>query len=405
MLELNFNYQEIIELRSRSWKGLPSPPALTTGKPRRTRMNQKDPSASSSATSLGLSRGDPEPRISQSPPLESETDPVPAYPVAQSPPFSISTLCDFTITDISDESPIESTPASCPSTLPCFVGCLLRLAWLVLASCLQILRRTSPRFLRLYTSQGMLVWPSFRGIVPLTISVYRFLEKNEVPGFATFSSLLRITARYELPTVRSQLLEAVHDAYPEISEGLAPSKPLGEAVFNGPTPHPNAVLNLFVQQELTSTLPMAYYTAARRELDSLMDRHLPWGTTLPPDILQPAIRGLMTLREMERDGTYRLIFGPNDSHPCLASNCPSRAPTGTVALQAYQKVFDHIAVGSSQLGTRALRVPEFYEDREGGPRCISLGVCRNCVERWESEHADLRKKAWARLPDVFGLRG
>ena len=251
----------------------------------------------------------------------------------------------------------------------------------------------------------MLVWPSFRGIVPLTISAYRFPEKNKVPDFATFSSLLRITSKYELPIVRSQLLEAVRDAYPETFEGLVPSKPLGEAVSSGSTPHPNAVLNLFVQQEFTSALPMAYYMATRRGLDSLMDRRLPQSATLPPDILRSAIRGFMTLREVERDETYRLIFGPNDSHPCLASTCPSRAPTGTVALQAYQKVFDHIVVGSSQLGTRVLQVPEFYEECEGGPRCISPGVCRSCVERWESGHADLRKKAWAELPDVFGLSG
>ena len=113
----------------------------------------------------------------------------------------------------------------------------------------------------------------------------------------------------------------------------------------------------------------------------------------------------MILREIERDETYRLIFGPKGSHPCLASNCPSRAPAGAVALQAYQKVVDHIVVGSSQLGTKVLQVPEFYESFGGGPQCVNSGVCRNCVERWESGHADLRKKAWTRLPDVFGLKG
>ena len=56
----------------------------------------------------------------------------------------------------------------------------------------------------------------------------RFPEKNRVPDFATFSSLLRITAKYELPAVRSQLLEAVRDGYPQTFEGLVPSKPLGE---------------------------------------------------------------------------------------------------------------------------------------------------------------------------------
>ena len=235
-------------------------------------------------------------------------------------------------------------------------------------------------------------------------STYRFPERNKVPDFTTFSSLLRITAKYEMPAIRSQLLEIVRDAYPETFEGLAPSKPLGENVFSGPTPHPNEVLNLFVQQNLTPALPMAYYMAARRGLDSLMDRCLPMSARLPPEILQVAMRGLMALREVELSETHRLIFGPIGSRPCSASNCPSRTPTGPAALEAYQKILDHI-VGPSRSGrTNLLQVPEFYEDCGGDVQCIGPGICSNCVERWESGHADLRKKAWIMLPDVFGLK-
>jgi hypothetical protein len=229
-----------------------------------------------------------------------------------------------------------------------------------------------------------------------------------VPDFTIFSSLLRITAKYEMPAIRSQILEVVRDAYPETFEGLAPSKPLGETVFSGPTPHPNEVLNLFVQQKLTSALPMAYYMAARRGLDSLMDRRLPPNATLPPEILQSAIRGLMELHDVELNETHRLIFGPKGSHPCSVSHCPSRTPTGPAALEAYQKVFDRI-VGPSRLGTKVLQVPEFYEDCGGDLcggdlLCVGPGICSGCVGRWESGHAELRKKAWTMLPEVFGLK-
>ena len=224
-----------------------------------------------------------------------------------------------------------------------------------------------------------------------------------MPDFATFSSLLRITGKYEMPTVRSQLLEVVRDAYPETFEGLGSSKPIGENVFSGPTPHPNEVLNLFVQQDLTSALPMAYYMAARRGLDSLMDRRLPASARLSLEILQVAIRGLMTLREMELNETHRLVFEQRGPRTCSVSNCPSRTPTGPAAVEAYQKVFDHIA-GSSRLGTNLLQVPEFYEDCGGDVRCVGPGICNSCVERWESGHAELRKKAWATLPNVFGLK-
>ena len=207
-----------------------------------------------------------------------------------------------------------------------------------------------------------------------------------------------------MPTVRSQLLEVVRDAYPDTFEGLAPSKPLGESVFSGTTPHPNEVLNLLVQQKLPSALPMAYYMAARRGLDSLMDRRLPASARLSPEILQVAIRGLMTLREEELNETHRLIFGPTGTLPCSVSNCPSRNPTGPVALEAYQKVFGRIA-GSSQLGTNLLQVPGFYEDCGGDTKYVGPGICSRCVERWESGHAELRKKAWGTLPGVFGLKG
>ena len=224
-----------------------------------------------------------------------------------------------------------------------------------------------------------------------------------MPDFATFSSLLQITAKYEMPTVRSRLLEVVHDAYPEAFEGLAPSKPLGEGVFGGPTPHPNEVLNLFVQQNLASALPIAYYMAARRGLDSLMDRCLPRNAILSPDVLQSTIRGLMELREVELNGTHHLIFGAKFP-PCSAPNCPSGTPTEPAALEAYQRVFDHV-VGPSRQGTKALQAPEFYQYCGGKLQCVSPNVCGSCVHVWKSGHADLRRKAWSMLSDAFGLKG
>ena len=234
-------------------------------------------------------------------------------------------------------------------------------------------------------------------------STFRFPERNKVPDFTTFSSLLRITAKYQIPAVRSQLLEVVRDVYPETFEGLGPSKQIGESVFSGQAPHPNEVLNLFVEQNLTSALPMAYYMATRRGPDSLMSGHLPRNVALSPGILRSAVRGLMALREVELNETHRLIFGPKGTHPCSVPNCPSRIPTTPTALEAYQKVFDHI-VSSSQLGTNVLQVPEFYEDCGGDLQCVGPGICSSCVGRWESGHAELRKNVWAKLPGVFGLK-
>ena len=135
-----------------------------------------------------------------------------------------------------------------------------------------------------------------------------------------------------------------------------------------------------------------------------MDEHLPRNATLSSKTLRSAITGLMALREAELTETHNLIFESNSSHPCSTPNCPLRTPTGPAALAACHKVFGRI-VGPSQLGTKVLQVPEFYEDREGELQCVGPGVCSTCVDRWDSGHAELRKKVWATLPDVFGLGG
>ena len=217
-----------------------------------------------------------------------------------------------------------------------------------------------------------------------------------MPDFVTFSSLLRITTKYELPTVRSQILELVRDAYPETFEGLVPSKALGESVFSGPIPHPNEVLNLFVEQKLKSTLPMAYYMAARRGLRSLMNPRHPARARLSPETLQTAAEGLMALREMELEEVYRLITAP---HRCLSQGCVSPKVLGPGAPDTERKVIDQIK-GSSQSGTKVLQI--FSLNDICGDELD--GFCKNCEEWWESGHVEVRKKAWAALPSVFGLR-
>ena len=209
-----------------------------------------------------------------------------------------------------------------------------------------------------------------------------------------------MTAKYEMPAVRSQIVEVICGAYPEAFEGLAPSKSIGESVFSGPTPHPNEVLNLFIQQNLAPALPMAYYMAVRRGPDSLMNRRLPASARLSPEILQVAVKGLLTLREMELKETHRLILGSKGSRPCSLSTCPSHKTTGPGVSEAHQNVIDRMT-DSARSGTNLLQVLSLKEV------CVGdyLGFCGRCVEGWEVGHADLRKKAWGVLPDVFGLKG
>ena len=219
-----------------------------------------------------------------------------------------------------------------------------------------------------------------------------------MPDFTTFSSLLRITTKYEMPAVRSRILDAVRDAYPETFEGLTPSKQIGEKVFSGQTPHPNEVLSLFVQQKLMSALPVAYYMAVRRGLDSLMGLRLSASARLTPEVLQVAIKGLLALRGMELKETHRLILGSRGSRSCSRPTCPSRNTTGPVVSEAHQKVVDRIA-DSVHSGTKILEVLSLREVCGGD----CFGFCENCAERWGAGHVDVRKNAWGTLPDVFEL--
>ncbi|KAF9783235.1 hypothetical protein BJ322DRAFT_1069780 [Thelephora terrestris] len=416
--------QEVLKLRERGWEGLPPPPVLAIDKPEPHGTSNEDPSATPVVTSLGLSNTDFEPQITYAPPLKQVTSPeseiTPSSPVIQSPPTSISTLSDFTIPDPSDdESLIDSTGISPHGTLNFEDGNVEVLCGNTLFRVhTSILSLHSPALRQMFPQENLATVESPNGCPRIlspdkatdfaallkTVYLPGFPEREKVPDFDTFSSLLRITAKYEMPAVRPQLLKVVHDAYPETFEGVTPTRPLGESVFSGPTPHPNEVLNLFVQQDLTSALPMAYYMAVRRGVDSLMDRRLPQSATLSPDVLQTAIKGLIELREMERDETHKLIFGPKGPQPCSELKCPSRGPPDPAALGIYKKVFDDI-VGPSQLGTKVLQVPKFPRNAGGRAARIFPVICSNCVEDWESGHANLRRRAWARLPEVFGLKG
>ena len=201
------------------------------------------------------------------------------------------------------------------------------------------------------------------------------------------------------------MLETIRDAYPENFEGLDPSKTFGENGFSGSNPHPNAVLNLFIEQGVTSALPMAYYMAARRGLSSLMDPRLQSGATLSGQTLELVVRGLMALQVMELKEMHRVIFAFENTANlpgCSSRDCPSRSskgPSDVRIMQARQRVFDRIT-GSVAGGTRILQVLSADEFAGGG----EPEFCQICTERMVVAHADVRRRAWAALPGVFGLK-
>jgi len=130
-----------------------------------------------------------------------------------------------------------------------------------------------------------------------------------------------------------------------------------------------------------------------------MNTRDPASARLPPEILQAATMGLIALREMEIKETHRLIFGPMTFNTCSWLYCPSRNTSDPGMLDARRGVVDNIT-GSSEPGMKLLQVLSLEDACGGGCH----GFCGDCEGRWESGHAEVRKKAWAALPEVFGLR-
>jgi len=208
-----------------------------------------------------------------------------------------------------------------------------------------------------------------------------------------------------MPNIRARLVETIRDAYPENFEGLDPSKTLGENVFGGPKPHPNTVLNFFVQQNIASALPIAYYMAVRGGLDSLMDARLLPSAKLSEKALKSAMRGLITLRDMELKEIHQIFFTLKDTTKrsgCSLVDCPTRSSKGLLdvrATGAHRGIFDRIT-GSAVGGTRILQVLSVGELTGD----TGLEFCQVCAEKIQAAHAEVRRKAWAVLPEVFGLK-
>ena len=73
-----------------------------------------------------------------------------------------------------------------------------------------------------------------------------------------------MTTKYGFSDIREALVKDLKGAYPTKWEDFEPAKVLGENVFGSPEPHPNAVLNLFLEQRIKFALPFAACRAGLR---------------------------------------------------------------------------------------------------------------------------------------------
>ena len=224
----------------------------------------------------------------------------------------------------------------------------------------------------------------------------RFPARNRVPEFATFASLLRMTTKYGFSDVREQLVDSIKGAYPtkwedfedlEPVQGFRIVRAIGEAVFGSPRPHPNAVLNLFLEQNVECASPFAAYRAALGGLPSLASGEP--GAMLPRPTLASIVHGLGEIQQMRTIAAHNIVYVGNRG-VCLTGMCNLTVHTGQ-RMETLNKVYNAMVGGSGS-------------DMLSSPNLRGI-VCVDCANRLETVHLNWRKQFfWARLPRLLGWK-
>lgn len=217
----------------------------------------------------------------------------------------------------------------------------------------------------------------------------RFPARHKVPEFATYASLLRMAAKYGFSDVREGLLEDLKVAYPTKWEDFVSARVLGENIFGSPKPHPNAILNLFLEQNVKFALPFAAYRACLGGFSALVS-DAP-GTVLPRLTLASIVQGRGELNRMAALAAHAMVYLGG------LGVCPDRSCVLNVGIDsidgrrdALRKIFNAMVAESE----REVRSP------------LSLGtlVCANCAKRLEQDYFVYRAKSfWTALPRLFGF--
>ena len=216
----------------------------------------------------------------------------------------------------------------------------------------------------------------------------RFPPRHEVPAFSAFASLLRMTTKYGFSSVRNQLVKDLEGAYPTKWDDYRSAKVLGEEIFGSPRPHPNAVLNLFEEQEVKFAIPFAAYRASIGGFKALIS-DAP-GTVLLRRTLATTIYGIHILQSMAAHSA-RMVAYRGDLWVCTEKTCVLGADTTPIEgrMEAVGKIYDAL-IDQSKGGVLST------------PRLEHL-LCPKCAKRVEAIHEAYSSACWEKLGLVFNI--
>lgn len=197
-----------------------------------------------------------------------------------------------------------------------------------------------------------------------------------------------MTTKYGFSDVREQLVDSIKSAYPTKWEGSGTAKVLGEDVFESPKPHPNAVFNLFTEQNVKFALPFAAYRVALSGSSSLTSDKP--GTILPRLALASIVYGMELVRcglaKLAHSVVYSMSLEECYSRACVMNtdeNPPERRR------EALDQIYNVMV----------------KEGKGDVLSSLSLGniVCMNCTKTPEQAYHLWCVMIWEELPRIFGV--
>lgn len=197
-----------------------------------------------------------------------------------------------------------------------------------------------------------------------------------------------MATKYDFSDVREHLVEDLKGAYPTRWEDFEAAKVLGEDIFGSPKPHPNAVLNLFAEQNVKFALPFAAYRAALGGFSSLTSDKP--GMVLPRLALASIIYGTEVIRGELAKFAHSVVCSMS-LEECRDGACVVN--TGISPPERRMELLNQIYDVMVKKGKGDVL------------SSLSLGniACVNCAKTPEEAYHRWRAVIWEGLPRIFGV--
>ena len=196
-----------------------------------------------------------------------------------------------------------------------------------------------------------------------------------------------MTTKYGFPDIREALVEDLKGAYPTKLKDFQTATVLGEDIFGSPKPHPNAVLNLFLEQRIKFALPFAAYRAGLGGPFALVSEKP--GTVLPRLTLASIIHGIGGMRRTMTSAAHTIAYTLD------LGVCTNRACVLNAGIDPAERRMEAL----KKISAAMLK----SEGDMLSPLSMGNLLCADCGRQLENLHRNYRRQhVWARLPNLIG---